>query len=106
MIDPKNKHRNARGRGKRWELEVAKALGTKRTGPTGLNDPDVIHDTLAVECKALGRLALRSDHLEQAIRNAKGRQWVLAIKEYRTGRRVVVIDFDHFIALQSNMEAQ
>lgn len=101
MSNPDNKHRNARTRGKRWELEIAKALGTKRTGPTGLDDSDVVHETLGIEAKALARLAFRRDHWEQAKRNAKGRVPILAIKELNTGERIAIMSFDYFIALHT-----
>lgn len=99
-----NEHRNARTRGKRWELEVAKALGTKRSGPTGMNDADVVHDTLAVECKAYQRLALRQADIEQMKRNAKGRVPILAIKEFGTGERWVLLPFDYFVSMHTDKE--
>lgn len=94
-----NVHRNARTRGKVWEREAAKDLGTKRTGPTGLNDADVIHDVIALECKALAKLMLRGDHWAQAKRNAAGRVPVLAVKEFGTGEKVAIVPWAFFVAL-------
>lgn len=96
-----NVHRNARTRGKVWEREAARDLGTKRTGPTGMDDADLIHDTLGVECKALAKLALRGDHWQQAVDNAKGRVPVLALKEFGTGRKLAVIEWDYFVSLHT-----
>lgn len=97
----KNAHKNARDRGKTWEREIAKALNTKRTGPTGLNDADVIHPTLAIEAKALARLGFRREHWNQAKTNAKGRVPVLLIKELHTGERIAILPYDYFIKLHT-----
>lgn len=99
-----NVHRNARTRGKVWEREVAKDLGTKRTGPTGLGDADVIHSTLGIECKALARLGFRREHWNQAKTNAKGRVPILVIKELHTGERIAILPYDYFIALHTDKE--
>lgn len=96
-----NAARNARTRGKRWELEVAKALGTKRTGPTGFNDADVVHEHLGIECKSYKKLALRQADIEQCKRNAKGRVPILAIKEFGTGERWVLMPFDYFVSKET-----
>lgn len=90
---------NAKTRGKRWELEVATKMGTKRTGPTGMDDADVVHDILGIECKAYKRIAFRAADWQQAKDNAKGRIPVLAIKEMNTGEKVVILSFDYFLAL-------
>ncbi len=87
-------HRAARTRGKVWEREVAAALGTKRTGPTGMDDADIIHEVLGVECKAYTRLALREADLQQMVRNAKGRIPLLALKEFGSGRKYWVMQFE------------
>lgn len=90
-------------RSQQWkshEREVAKDLGGVRTGPRGFDLPDVSGlDDLAVEAKYMQRLSLRTDHLEQAIKNAKGVPWILALREAKTGRRVVVLDYKHFLDL-------
>lgn len=101
----KNPRKAARDRGKTWERQVAKDLGTTRTGPTGKDDSDVIHPNLGVECKAYAKLKLLESDLQQAKNNAKGRLWVLAMKEKQTGRRVAIIDWDHFVALIKDQEA-
>jgi hypothetical protein len=94
-----NARQNARTRGKVWEREVATKLGTKRTGPTGMDDSDVIHDTLGIECKAYKRIAFKAADWDQTVRNAKGRIPILAIKELNTGKRIVFMEFDYFVAL-------
>ena len=46
--------RKSRNKGKRFELEIAHALDTERTGTRGKSDADhgdIIHDTLFVQCK-------------------------------------------------------
>lgn len=98
-----NAHRNARNRGKIWEREVAKAFGTKRTGPTGMNDADIVHDLLGIECKAYGRLALREADLQQMEKNAAGRVPILALKEFRTGRKLIVSPFDYFVQVHIDL---
>lgn len=99
-----NAHKNARTRGKVFERQVAKDLGTKRTGPTGMDDADVVHETLGIECKALARLQFRREHWEQAKRNAKGRVPVLLIKELNTGERIAIVSYDYFLALHTEGE--
>ena len=86
----------ARNRGKSWEREVAKDLGTTRTGPTGYGDPDVKFDPIAIECKSMSRISLRKDHLEQASKNAKGKPWVLLLKEVGTGVKLAVMPYDQW----------
>jgi hypothetical protein len=95
---------NARTRGKVWERQVAKDLGTKRTGPTGRDDSDVIHETLGVECKAYKRIAWRDADWEQAVNNAKGRVPIVAMKELNTGRRIVFMSYDYFLSLHTDKE--
>lgn len=90
---------NAKTRGKRWELQVAKDLGSKRTGPTGLNDSDVVHDTLGIECKAYKRIAFRAADWQQTVDNSKGRVPILAVKELNTGKRIVFMTYEYFLAL-------
>lgn len=93
-----NARANARTRGKVWERQVAKDLGTKRTGPTGRDDSDVVHEILGIEAKALSRLQFRREHWEQCKRNAKGRVPVLVIKEMNTGERIAIVPYDYFIS--------
>lgn len=100
----KNPRKNARDRGKQWEREAAASLGVKRTGPTGMDDADLKHGSLGVECKAYTKLKLLEADLQQAKDNAKGRLWVLALKEKGTGRKLAVIDWDHFVALIKDQE--
>ena len=41
----------ARQRGKSEERRVARIIGGKRIGPTGVNTADVSHDMFLIECK-------------------------------------------------------
>lgn len=99
-----NPRKAARNRGKQWEREAGKDLGTTRTGPTGMDDADLKHDLLGVECKALAKLMLRGDHWKQAKDNAKGRIPVLALKELGTGVKLAVIEWDYFVSLHTDKE--
>lgn len=92
-------NQNARTRGKVWERQVAKDLNTTRSGPTGMGDADVIHDTLGVECKAYKRIAWRDADWQQAVDNAKGRVPIVAMKEMNTGRRIVFMSYEYFLSL-------
>lgn len=86
---------------KSWELEVAKDLGGKRSGPLGFNVPDVsgLYRGFAPECKYMKRLALRSADLEQAEYNARGNEWSLFLRESFSGRRYVVVPYKTFLKL-------
>jgi hypothetical protein len=89
----------ARNNGKVWEREVAKALGTTRTGPTGFGDPDVKYEHIAIECKYQSRLSLKQADVAQATLNAKGKPWALLLRERNTGTRLAVLPYDLFIEL-------
>lgn len=82
-----------------FEREVARDLGGERTGPTGKDSPDVINLPIpfAPECKYMQRLSLKTDHLRQAKANAKGQDWGLFIREAKSGRRVVVLEYKTFL---------
>lgn len=84
---------------KAWERQLAADLGGVRTGPRGFGLPDVSDIPISVEAKYMQRLALRGDHMAQAILNAQGRPWVLALREAKTGRRVVTVDYKFFVEL-------
>lgn len=94
-----NANYNARTRAKVWERQVAKDMGTKRTGPTGMDDSDVVHETLGIECKAYKRIAFKAADWDQTVNNAKGRIPILAIKELNTGKRIVFMEYDYFLTL-------
>lgn len=93
-------HKRAKDRGKNWEREVAKDLGTTRSGPTGKNDADVISERWGVECKALQSLQIRETHIQQAIKNAGDRPWVIPMKEYGTGRKIVIMDYKKWLEME------
>lgn len=82
---------------KAFERRVAKDLGGERAGPTGKNGPDVIGIPLAPECKYMQKLSLRTEHINQAIRNAGDLPWALFLQEGGTSRRYVVLDYDTFL---------
>jgi hypothetical protein len=85
--------------GKTWEREVARDLGTRRTGPTGFGDPDVEYDFIGIECKYQGKLSLKAADVRQAKANSAGRPWALLLREAHTGTRLAVIPYDLFIEL-------
>ena len=84
---------------KAWEREVANDLGGKRTGPRGEDLPDVVDlpDGFAPECKYQKRISLKTEDLKQAQHNARGNEWALFLREARSGRRYVVIQYDTFL---------
>lgn len=88
-----------RTNGKVWEREVAKALGGKRTGPTGMDDPDVtdLPIPFAPECKYRQRLSILDSDIKQATRNARGLPWGVFIREAKSGRRFVVLPYSVFL---------
>lgn len=56
---------------KHCEREIAKRFGTDREGPRGVNCPDVVSESYAIEVKHRKRLPLwLTDAIEQAQRNA------------------------------------
>jgi hypothetical protein len=88
-----------RTNGKVWERQVANDLGGVRTGPTGLNDPDIkdLPIPFAVECKYRQRLSIQNADLKQAHLNARGLPWGVFIREARSGRRFVVLPYSVFL---------
>lgn len=80
------------------EREVAKDFGGKRSGARGLPVPDVEGQVgdLAIECKYQKNISLRSAHLAQAERNAKGRPWLLVLKKHRSRKKLAIVDYDYF----------
>lgn len=99
---------------KQWkeaEREVARLLNSVRIGPSGSNTPDIgvrsPQESLGAEVKYMQRLSLRSEHLDQAQRNALDHgylDWALFIREAKSGRRVVVISYDYFAKLFHNQK--
>lgn len=68
---------------KKFERDVAKSLGTNRTGPTGYNDSDVIGTLWNVSCKYRANLPKwLLDWFDEAkgFRSAGGKPVLLAIK--------------------------
>lgn len=87
---------------KAFEREIAKTLGGRRTGPRGFGLPDVSDIPIAVECKHVAKLSVRTAWLDQASSNSKGKKpWALIVREKPgTGggraRTIVVMDFDQW----------
>lgn len=93
-------HRRAKDRGKAWEREVAKDLGTTRTGNRGTNTPDVISERWGVECKALKAFQLREAYLQQAKTNAGELPWIIPMKELGTGRKIAILDYKKWLEME------
>lgn len=81
-------------RGKAFELWAAKLFGGRRRGNNGTGGCDVIECPVALECKAPGRLELRSAWLEQAQRQGlqEGKPWVLAIRPKGSHHPIGIVD--------------
>jgi len=94
-----DRERRARQRGKAWELEVARDMGDQRTGNRGTNTPDTTSERWGVECKALDSFQIRESHLKQAQANAGDKPWVIPMKEYGTGRKIVIMDYKEWLKL-------
>jgi len=86
--------RSDSARGKAFELWTAKLFGGRRRGNTGVGGCDVIHTSLAIECKAPAQLMIRTDWYEQAVRQGKqeGKPWVLAIRPKGWSNPVGIVD--------------
>jgi hypothetical protein len=84
------------------ELKIARMFGSERSGPTGRNDADVKHETLAIEVKSRASImSVPEKHLLQAERNAKGRIPMVVIHHdnCRYGREHVIMRLDDVINL-------
>lgn len=92
---------------KKFERQVARDFGGQRTGPRGYGLPDVKGIPLAIECKHVSKLTLRSDWLHQAETNAKGTPWLLVMREKpgrgKKARTLVVMDYQQFLDLYRGM---
>lgn len=86
---------------KDWEREVARDLGGTRSGPRGMDVPDVsdLPGNFAPECKFQKRLSLKDADLKQAEHNARKNEWSLFLREAKTGRRFVVVPYKTFLKM-------
>jgi hypothetical protein len=84
---------------KEWEREMGRLTGRTRTGPMGHALPDLPGPFLDIECKYMTKIGIHQAHMNQAHRNARGHMWAVALKEKRTGRRLVVMDALEFARL-------
>lgn len=84
---------------KEWEREMGRYTGRKRTGPMGHALPDLPGPFLDIECKYRTKLGIHQADMTQAKHNARGKMWAVALKEKRTGRRLVIMDALEFARL-------
>jgi len=87
------------------ERRVARALGGERNGPNP--GSDVAGTPYSIEVKRMKRLSLRSDHLEQARRQAaaEGKPWLLVIGTHGDRNPVAVVDFKWLAGKLTDKEA-
>ena len=77
---------------KEWEREMGRYVGRTRSGPMGDALPDLPGPFLDIECKYRSKLGIHQADFNQAKRNARGKMWAVALKEKKTGRRLVIMD--------------
>ena len=98
------------GRWKAKERELAKLLGGKRTGPTGKDNPDVLHPTLAPELKTMKRLPKwLLNFVQQAVDNAPPDKLpfvVMQQKGMEWGDTLVVVRMRHWVEWYGDVHAQ
>ena len=92
----------------RWktaELNVCRALGGERAGPTGTTGSDCTGTSLSVQVKYTTRPQLRQDWLEQAKRDGRKEQkpWLLVICERGKHGKLAVLDFDILCEIMRNL---
>lgn len=71
---------------------MGRYTGRIRSGPMGDALPDLPGAFLDIECKYRTKLGIHQADFDQARRNARGKMWAVALKEKKTGRRLVVMD--------------
>lgn len=83
---------------KNLERQVAKDFGGKRSGAKGSAVPDVEGQVGPVqfECKYMKTIGLRTAHLAQAKRNARGKPWAIVLRQHNHAEKLVVLDYDWF----------
>ena len=99
-----------RARGKQLERDVALKFGYRRrtNGEHGGFDDCVLVDgglaPISVEAKAYQVLQLRNEWVEQAVRNAGGRPWVIAQRPKGSRRIYATVDLDWLVQLVTKPE--
>lgn len=94
-----------RQRGKAWERSVAARFGgRRRRSGEGLEFDDCIavdgsQLPVSIEAKAYATLQLRQVWVDQAIRNSKGRPWVIAQRPKGSRRTYATVDLDWLVEL-------
>ena len=89
---------------KAFERRIAKSLGTVRTplsgGASRHTTSDTLHPDLYVECKLAKRLALTNLFWPVCKKaGEEGKEPVLAIRKWRSGLTMAVIDWSFFLKL-------
>ena len=81
------------------ERRIARALGTQRTGPTGIPQPDAVTDWLCVEVKHRKTLPRWiKGALAQAKQHCNEQQLGIAVLHEKHGRdSLVVMSFNDFV---------
>ena len=86
------------------ERKVARLLGGRRTGNTGMPSPDVLHPLFSVEVKYRQRLpSLLSAGMAQAKRAAKGKIPLLILKQKGQRGEYAVLEFQDLLTLLSSV---
>jgi len=86
------------------ERKVARLLGGRRTGNTGMSSPDVLHPLFSVEVKYRPRLpSLLSAGMAQAKRAAKGKIPLLILKQKGQRGEYAVLEFQDLLTLLSSV---
>jgi hypothetical protein len=99
-----------RARGKQLERDVAAKFGFRRrtNGEHGGFDDCVLVDgglaPISVEAKAYSVLQLRTDWVEQAVRNAGERPWVITQRPKGSRRIYATVDLDWLVQLVRQTE--
>ena len=86
------------------ERKVAKLLGGRRTGNTGMSSPDVLHPLFSVEVKYRQRLPLLlSVGMAQARREAEGKIPLLILKQKGQRGEYAVLELQNLLTLLSSV---
>ena len=94
-----------RARGKVWEREVAAMFGFRRRSHGehgGFDDCVLVEGGLApisIEAKAYDVLQLRMDWVDQAVRNAGERPWLIAQRPKGSRRKYGTVDLEWLVEL-------
>jgi hypothetical protein len=86
---------------KALELRVARALGSRRSGPTGQAVSDVVGTPWSVEVKRAKRGVPEGRWIEQARSQGRreGKPWLLVVARHHDRAPIVVLEFAEFLRL-------